>query len=127
MAARGMRRVFRPLGRAQANRRPSRVRRKRMRRQSNVVYGESTDVRDPGRIGVTCYSGYRGDEAPTQVTLGADELDVIEVLDRWLSPDHRYFKCLCSDGDVYIIRHDVRDDFWELTFYQKKASELDSP
>jgi hypothetical protein len=25
---------------------------------------------------------------------------VVEVLDRWIAPDHRYFKCLASDEDI---------------------------
>jgi hypothetical protein len=40
------------------------------------------------------------------------------VLDRWLSPDHRYFKLEGDDGDFYIIRHDARQGLWELTFYR---------
>ena len=40
------------------------------------------------------------------------------VLDRWLSPDHRYFKVTGDDGDLYIIRHDPRQGLWELTFYR---------
>jgi hypothetical protein len=44
------------------------------------------------------------------------------VLDRWLSPDHRYFKLEGDDGDLYIIRHDPRQGLWELTFY--RAAEI---
>ncbi len=43
---------------------------------------------------------------------------VAEVLDRWLSPEYRYFKCLAADGGTYILRQDVQGDRWELTFYQ---------
>jgi hypothetical protein len=43
---------------------------------------------------------------------------VAEVLDRWLSPEYRYFKCLGADGGTYILRQDVQGDRWELTFYQ---------
>jgi hypothetical protein len=28
------------------------------------------------------------------------------VLDRWLGPDHRYFKVRTADG-IYILRHDA--------------------
>jgi hypothetical protein len=44
---------------------------------------------------------------------------VQEVLDRWLAPDHRYFKVRGSDGDLYILRHDPRADRWALTFFSK--------
>jgi hypothetical protein len=40
------------------------------------------------------------------------------VRDRWLSPDHRYFKLEGDDGDLYIVRHDPRQGLWELTFYR---------
>ena len=42
-----------------------------------------------------------------------------EVLDRWLAPDHRYFKLRGDDGDVYIIRHDVHAGLWELTMFER--------
>ena len=41
-----------------------------------------------------------------------------EVIDRWLAPDHRYFKFRGEDEATYLIRHDVEEDFWELVFYQ---------
>jgi hypothetical protein len=44
---------------------------------------------------------------------------VQEVVDRWLAPDHRYFKVLGSDGDLYILRHDPHANQWELTFFSK--------
>ena len=40
------------------------------------------------------------------------------VIDRWLGPDHRYFKVLGEDGGVYILRHDVQRWAWELVSYR---------
>jgi hypothetical protein len=40
------------------------------------------------------------------------------VLDRWLAPDHRYFKLRTEDGDLHILRHDVTSGRWELTVFQ---------
>jgi hypothetical protein len=42
---------------------------------------------------------------------------VVEILDRWLAPDHRYFKVRGDDGAIYIIRHDVAGGYWELTMF----------
>jgi hypothetical protein len=39
---------------------------------------------------------------------------VEEVLDRWLGPDHRYFKLKGDDGRVYIVRQDTNTTAWEL-------------
>jgi hypothetical protein len=42
----------------------------------------------------------------------------MEVLDRWLAPDHRYFKLRAPDG-IYIVRHDVTTQDWELTLFER--------
>jgi hypothetical protein len=39
------------------------------------------------------------------------------VLDRWLAPDHRYFKLRGSDRAEYNLRHDVASGVWELILY----------
>ena len=42
-----------------------------------------------------------------------------EVLDRWLAPDHAYFKVRGNDDAVYILRHDDVADAWQLTMFQR--------
>jgi hypothetical protein len=74
------------------------------------------------RLQVECYSGYRGEETPRRFVLGENHIRVDRILDRWLSPDHRYFKLLGDDGAVYILRHDMRQLSWELTFYRKAST-----
>ena len=64
---------------------------------------------------VECYSGYRGEETPRTVRIGDKKIEVKEILDRWLSPDHRYFKFLGDDNLIYIIRHDNNELRWDLT------------
>lgn len=68
-------------------------------------------------IRVECYAGYRGDETPVRFFMGALKVEVLEVLDRWLAPDHRYFKLKGDDGAVYIVRFDVPSSEWELTMF----------
>jgi hypothetical protein len=70
-------------------------------------------------IRVECYSGYRGEETPRRFHLGHRPVEVIEVIDRWLAPDHRYFKVRGADGDLYLLRHDVGTTFWELTQFRR--------
>ena len=72
-------------------------------------------------IRVECYAGYRGEETPRAFWLGENRLEVKEVLDRWLAPDHRYFKVQADDNDIYILRHEVQSDDWELTLFQKRS------
>ena len=69
------------------------------------------------RIRVECYSGYRAEETPRRFFIGDRPLEVVDVIDRWLSPDHRYFKLRAEDGGVYILRQDVAKDYWELWLY----------
>ncbi|MEJ2638618.1 MAG: hypothetical protein P8010_03495 [Desulfosarcinaceae bacterium] len=74
-------------------------------------------------IEVNCYAGYRGEETPRELRLGQRLVVVETVLDRWLAPDHRYFKVRGDDGGIYIIRHDPRGGLWELIFFDQLQSE----
>lgn len=76
--------------------------------------GESSD-----NLRVECYAGYRGEETPRRFWLGSRCVEVDKVLDRWLAPDHRYFKLLGSDHATYILRHDALRDRWRLTLYDR--------
>jgi hypothetical protein len=69
----------------------------------------------PFRVPVRCYSGYREEESPRGFRVGRRHFRVVEILDRWLDPTHRYFKVRANDGRIYILRHDVAGGFWELT------------
>jgi hypothetical protein len=72
------------------------------------------------RLRVECYAGHRGEETPRRLFLGTRKVEVVELLDCWLAPDHRYFKLLGEDGDVYVVRHDAFEDRWELTLFQRQ-------
>ncbi|MHC4341038.1 MAG: hypothetical protein ACYSX0_12600 [Planctomycetota bacterium] len=63
---------------------------------------------------VECYSGYRGEQEPRKFTVGEHSVEVIEIVDRWLAPDHRYFKVEGNDGHIYILRHLTEPDEWEI-------------
>ena len=70
------------------------------------------------QIRVDCYAGYRGEETPRFIRLAHNKIEAIQVLDRWLAPDHRYFKILGDDEATYIIRHDSVSGQWELVLYR---------
>ncbi len=70
------------------------------------------------QIEVECYAGYRGEETPRRLRIGGRRLEVLKILDRWLAPNHRYFKLQTSDGSTWIIRHDPAHDAWELIFFK---------
>ena len=68
-------------------------------------------------VRVECYAGHRGEETPRRFRLGERGVEVLEVLDRWLAPDHRYFKVKGDDGALYILRQDVGSQRWDLTLF----------
>ena len=72
---------------------------------------------------VECYSGHRGEETPRALIIDQRRVDVIEILDRWLAPEHRYFKVKGSDGDIYIVRLDAGTQEWELTMFQRGCAD----
>jgi len=68
---------------------------------------------------VECHAGHRAEETPRRLFVGGRSIEVVSVDDRWLAPDHRYFRLTGDDGDTYIVRYDVGADVWELTMFQK--------
>lgn len=77
--------------------------------------------RDHLTLRVECYAGYRGEETPQRFHIGDRTVVVAEVIDRWLAPEHRYFKVRGDDGDLYIIRHDVPTGRWEMTMFESRG------
>jgi hypothetical protein len=73
-------------------------------------------------VEVDCYAGHRGEETPRRFRLGDRQIEIAEVVDSWLAPDHRYFKVKDQHGDLYILRYDVRSDRWELTLFRRTTN-----
>ena len=76
-------------------------------------------------IRVECYAGYRGEQEPRAFWLGERRLEALEIVDRWLAPDHRYFKVKAEDGNAYILRYDEARGEWELGAFTR--AQTDSP
>jgi len=74
-------------------------------------------------VRVECHAGYRGEETPRRFYLGERAVEVLEVVDRWLAPDHRYFKVKGAGGHTYILRHDTTSGRWELTMFERGRPE----
>lgn len=65
--------------------------------------------------------GLHGDVEPRAFNLGNRRIEVLQIIDRWLSTEYGYFKLQASDGSTYILRHDELSNQWELTLF--KASD----
>jgi hypothetical protein len=76
-------------------------------------------------IAVECYAGHRGEQTPRVILLGEHRIEVAEVLDQWLAPDHRYFKLRGADGHIYLVRHDPAAHEWELTMFERGRATLE--
>ena len=66
------------------------------------------------KISIECYAGHRGEERPRRILMEGRAIEIKEILDRWVSPDHRFFKVLGDDNTVYLLRHDPRGCSWDL-------------
>jgi hypothetical protein len=73
-------------------------------------------------VRVECYAGHRGEAMPRRFSFGGRWVEVVDVLDAWLAPDHRYFKIRGDDGAAYILRNDVAAERWELTMFDRTGS-----
>jgi hypothetical protein len=73
------------------------------------------------RVRVESSPGHGGDAVPRRFFLGERAVDVVGVLDRWLSLDHSYFKVAGADGATYILRHDAASGDWMLVLFQSAS------
>jgi hypothetical protein len=62
-------------------------------------------AKTPLVIRVDCRAGYRGEEEHRRFNVEDRQVDVICVVERWLTPTHRYFKVNGNDDVTYTLRH----------------------
>jgi hypothetical protein len=72
-------------------------------------------------VRVECYTDQTGEETPRRLWLDDRTLEVAEAMDRWLALGHRYFKVRTVDGAIYILRHDMPLQRWELVMFEAPA------
>jgi hypothetical protein len=72
-------------------------------------------------INVECYSGYKADEYPTCFCHEGIKYEITEITDRWYQSDKNpewpvsdYFKVKTACGKLFIIKHDLDNDLWNL-------------
>jgi hypothetical protein len=59
---------------------------------------------------------------PAAIHVRRRTIDVAEVLDAWLAPDHRSFKVRGDNAACYILRNDVMTGRWELTMFDRTGA-----
>jgi hypothetical protein len=75
-------------------------------------------------VRVECYSGYKAEERPVRLHLGARTLEVVAIEDRWYSPGATIFRIVADDGDRYVLRHEEAQDVWSLVAYRAAPSKV---
>jgi len=68
-------------------------------------------------VRVDCYAGYRAEESPRRFFIGKRQIEVVEIIDRWLDPASSHFKVRGDDGGIYILRYDQGTDSWEMILF----------
>jgi hypothetical protein len=76
---------------------------------------------------VECYAGYRADEGPTRFILRGHTFQILEVEDKWYSPEATYFRVRTQDGDHFVLRHDEPQDVWSVDAFRSARDRLDLP
>jgi hypothetical protein len=51
---------------------------------------------------------------PVSFALRDRTFQVMELVDSWRGADHAYYKIIADDGNLYVIKHDLDADAWEL-------------
>jgi hypothetical protein len=74
------------------------------------------------RVEVECEPGHQGEATPHRLAFDHRTVAVVEVIDRWLAREHRYFKVKGEDGALYILRHDVPADRWQLILFERERA-----
>jgi hypothetical protein len=76
---------------------------------------------DSPHVIVDAFSGYKGEKTPRSFTLEGHTLDVLQVIDRWYSETHSYFRIKASDDQRYVLRLDLDEDTWELVMLEQRG------
>ena len=72
------------------------------------------------KVKVIAYSGYRGEEAPREITLNDKKIEVVKILSRWIEEGSengttkRFFRVKGSDGSIHEIYYDEKKMEWFL-------------
>ena len=72
------------------------------------------------RVEVECEADHQGEATPRRLAFDHRTVAVVEVIDRWLAFEHRYFKVKGEDAAIYILRHDVPADRWQLILFERE-------
>jgi hypothetical protein len=68
---------------------------------------------------VDAYAGYKGEETPRSFTLDGTRHVVADIVGRWYSESHSYFKVKTTDGHRFVLRLNLDQYVWELVMREE--------
>jgi hypothetical protein len=86
---------------------------------SGCVIAQECRMVDKHHLTVDAYSGFKGEETPRSFTLDGATLHVAEVIDRWYTETHSYFRVHATDGRRYVLRYHLDEGLWELVMQER--------
>ena len=69
---------------------------------------------DRSYINVEAFAGAKGEETPRAFTHEGNRRTVTEIVTRWYTETHCYFRLQADDGHRYVLRYDLDKLIWEL-------------
>ena len=63
---------------------------------------------------VECHSGYKYAEKPIALTWQDQHLEVVEILQRWRTPETICFRVRTIDGQAFELCYDEQHDKWQI-------------
>ena len=76
---------------------------------------------------VEAYAGYKGEETPRAFMLEGARLLVSEIVARWYTDTHCYFRVSATDQHRYVLRYDLDNMVWELVMGETINDETSKP
>ena len=83
--------------------------------------------RDLAHVTVEAYAGYKGEETPRAFTLEGSRLLVSEIVSRWYTETHSYFRVCASDQHRYVLRYDLDKMSWQLVMCETTNKGVKEP
>lgn len=69
---------------------------------------------DKSHVKVDAFAGAKGEATPRSFTHEGRRLVVTEIVTRWYTETHCFFRLQADDGYRYVLRHDLDKLIWEL-------------
>ena len=69
---------------------------------------------DRSYIMVDAFAGAKGEETPRAFTHEGCRRTVTDIVARWYTDTHCYFRFHANDGRRYVLRYDLDNLIWEL-------------